>query len=63
MDKIIKLTDAIPIRHPVMYDRFLYKDREYLVWAVYSKHIDGRAVKIDGKRQSCHARIDEVEWL
>ena len=48
---------------PVMYDRFMYEDREYMVWAVYKNHVDGRAVKIDGKRQSCRAKIDECEWL
>ncbi|KKN85483.1 hypothetical protein LCGC14_0278030 [marine sediment metagenome] len=54
-------------RKPVMYQRFMYEDREYMVWAIpfypnYS-HVDGKAVKIDGKRQSCRAKISECKWL
>lgn len=48
---------------PVMYDRFMYEGREYFTWAVYPKHVEGRAVKIDGKQQTVRARIDECEWL
>jgi len=65
--KVIKLTDAIPTHHPVMYDRFLYKGREWMVWALpgYPKatHVEGRSVKIDGKQQTVRAKIEDCEWL
>ena len=61
----IKIAIRAPGQH-VMYDRFIYKDREYVVWVIdypNKTHVEGRAVKIDGKRQSCRAKISECEWL
>ena len=65
--RVIKLADAIPIHHPVMYDLFMYKGREYRVWVLpgYPKgtYVEGRSVKIDGKQQTVRAKIDDCEWL
>ena len=61
----IKIAIRAPGQH-VMYDRFIYEDREYIVWIIdypNKTYVEGKAVKVDGKRQTVRAKIDECEWL
>jgi hypothetical protein len=54
------------LKPPVMYDRFFYEDREYRVKSInypQNTHVEGIAVKVDGKRQTVRAPIDECEWV
>ena len=51
---------------PAMYDHFMYEGREWMVWSInypQNTHVEGRAVKIDGKQQTVRAKIDDCEWL
>ncbi len=51
---------------PVMYDHFLYEGREWMVWSINypeNTHVEGRAVKVDGKQQTVRAPINECEWF
>jgi hypothetical protein len=51
---------------PVMYDHFMFEGREYMVKSInypQNTHVEGVAVKVDGKRQTVRARINECEWL